>query len=158
MDNQMDHVTQKTPLLARLRSHRLTTTFVLLGTLSAGILVGSVITGRVSGKEQQAVDSSDARPLSIPDPVTLSTGFSKIAKEVGPAVVNINTKWPRRQHPAAGRHAGLLQSLLRRTERPGRSGWRGRIRWPRRRLAACAWFRLHRRLARIHHHQQPRGR
>ena len=87
----MDNLTPKTGLLARLRSHRLTTTFILLGTLSVGILAGSVLTRSVSGKEQ-AVDSSDARPLSIPDPVTLSNGFSKIAKEVGPAVVNINTE------------------------------------------------------------------
>ena len=92
LDSQIETKAPKTSLLARLRSHRLTTTFVLLGTLSAGILVGSVITHGVSGKEQQAVDSSDARPLTIPDPVTLSTGFSKIAKEVGPAVVNINTE------------------------------------------------------------------
>jgi serine protease Do len=77
--------------LARLRNHRLTTTFVLLGTLSVGILAGSVLTHGVSGKEQ-AVDSSDARPLSIPNPVTLSNGFSQIAKQVGPAVVNINTE------------------------------------------------------------------
>ena len=91
-DQQMGTSTQKTSLLARLRSHRFSTTFVLLGTLSAGILVGSVITHGVSGKEQQSVDSSDARPLTIPDPVTLSNGFSKIAKEVGPAVVNINTE------------------------------------------------------------------
>ena len=91
-DQQMGTSTQKTSLLARLRSHRFSTTFVLLGTLSAGILAGSVITHGVSGKEQQSVDSSDARPLTIPDPVTLSNGFSKIAKEVGPAVVNINTE------------------------------------------------------------------
>ena len=87
----MDTSTQKTGLLARLRSRRLGTTFVLLGTLSAGILVGSVLTHGVSGKEQQ-VDSSDARPLTIPNPVTLSNGFSQIAKQVGPAVVNINTE------------------------------------------------------------------
>jgi len=92
MNNQPDHSTPRPALLARLRGHRLATTFVLLGTLSAGILIGSVVTRNVSGKEQQAVDSSDARPLTIPDPVTLSNGFSKIAKEVGPAVVNINTE------------------------------------------------------------------
>jgi serine protease Do len=64
---------------------------VLLATLSAGILAGSVMTRGVSGKEQ-AVDSSDARPLVIPKPIDLSNGFAKIAKEVGPAVVNINTE------------------------------------------------------------------
>jgi serine protease Do len=88
----MDTSTQKTTLLARLRNRRLTTTFVILVTLSVGILAGSVITRNVSGKEQQSVDSSDARPLTIPNPVTLSNGFSQIAKQVGPAVVNINTE------------------------------------------------------------------
>jgi len=77
-------------LFERLRSHRLAATFALLTTLSLGILAGSVITRSVSGKEQ-AVDSSDARPLTIPSPVTLSNDFSRIAKDVGPAVVNINT-------------------------------------------------------------------
>jgi serine protease Do len=87
----METPTSKPGLVERVRSHRLTTTFVLLATLSAGILAGSVLTRGVSGKEQ-AIDSSDARPLSIPDPVILSNGFSKIAKAVGPAVVNINTE------------------------------------------------------------------
>lgn len=77
--------------LNRVGSHRLTTTFALLATLSTGILVGSVITRGVSGKEQ-APDSSDARPLTIPAAKTLSNGFSQIAKQVGPAVVNINTE------------------------------------------------------------------
>jgi serine protease Do len=75
----------------RIRSRRLPATFVLLGTLSVGILAGSVLTRSVSGKEQ-VVDSSDARPLTIPKPLDLSNGFAKIAKEVGPAVVNINTE------------------------------------------------------------------
>jgi serine protease Do len=74
----------------RIRNHRLTATFALLATLSLGILAGSILTRSVSGKEQ-AVDSSDARPLTIPSPVSLSNEFSRIAKDVGPAVVNINT-------------------------------------------------------------------
>src|ERR1700722_6011067 len=79
-------------LLSRIRGNRLTTTFVLLATLSAGILAGSVLTRNVSGKEQIGVDSTDARPLVIPSPVVLSNGFSQIVKQVGPAVVNINTE------------------------------------------------------------------
>jgi serine protease Do len=74
-----------------IRSGRLTTTFTILAALSAGILAGSMLTGSVSAKQQQ-VDSSDARPLVIPSPVTLSNGFSAIVKQVGPAVVNINTE------------------------------------------------------------------
>src|SRR5271154_1491257 len=79
-------------LFERIRSHRLTTTFVLLATLSVGILAGSILPRGVSGKEQQGVNSSDAKPLVIPSPVTLSNGFSQIVKQVGPAVVNINTE------------------------------------------------------------------
>jgi serine protease Do len=73
-----------------IRSGRLVTTFTILGTLSACVLAGSILTGRVSAK--QAVNSSDAKQLVIPNPVTLSNGFSAIAKQVGPAVVNINTE------------------------------------------------------------------
>ena len=68
-----------------------TSTVALLATLSVGIVAGSVLTRGVSGKEQ-AVDSSDARPLTIPSPSNLSNGFSQIVKEVGAAVVNINTE------------------------------------------------------------------
>jgi serine protease Do len=79
-------------LLERIRSRRLAMTFTLLATLSVGILAGSVLTRNVSGKEQSGVNSSDARPLIIPSPVALSNGFSQIVKQVGPAVVNINTE------------------------------------------------------------------
>jgi serine protease Do len=79
--------------IERLRSGRLSTTFALLAVLSAGILLGSVATGKVSGKESQRIDSTDARPLALPSPVALSNGFSAIVKQVGPAVVNINTDY-----------------------------------------------------------------
>ncbi len=100
----MDTPTSKfTSWLERMRSHRLTTTFALLATLSAGILVGSVITHGVSGKEQ-APNTSDAKPLVIPSAATLSNGFSQIAKQVGPAVVNINTEsLPKQSQTRRGR-------------------------------------------------------
>ena len=79
------------PLLERLRASRLASTFVILGTLSAGIVIGSVAVHGVRGNETQ-LDSSDATPLKIPNPVSLSTTFTQIAKDVGPAVVNINTE------------------------------------------------------------------
>ncbi|MGI4830479.1 MAG: trypsin-like peptidase domain-containing protein [Janthinobacterium lividum] len=80
------------------------TTFTTLGALSAVILAGSLLTGQVSGKEAQHVDSSDARPLVIPSPANLSNGFSAIAKQVGPAVVNINTEsTPKQQQQTPGR-------------------------------------------------------
>ena len=80
------------PLLERLRTSRLASTFVILGTLSAGIVIGSVAVHGVRGNEKTQLDSSDATPLKIPNPVSLSTTFTQIAKDVGPAVVNINTE------------------------------------------------------------------
>ena len=96
-------------LLARIRNHRLSSTFALLAVLSAGILAGSVLTRTVSAKDQ-AVDSSDARPLTIPKPLDLSNAFSKIAKEVGPAVVNINTESIPKQ--SANRRSGRRGQIV----------------------------------------------
>src|SRR5579875_2036748 len=89
--------------LARLRSGSLSTTFALLAVLTVGILLGSVATGKVSGKESQRIDSTDARPLAIPNPVNLSNGFSAIVKQVSPAVVNINTDYIPKQNNRRGR-------------------------------------------------------
>jgi serine protease Do len=88
----MDTPTNTPTLLERIRNSRLTATLTLLATLSVGILAGSILTRSVSGKEQSGIDSSDAKPLVIPSPVSLSNGFSQIVKQVGPAVVNINTE------------------------------------------------------------------
>jgi serine protease Do len=79
-------------LFDKARNGRLATTFLVLSALSIGILAGSVLTSSVSGKEAQHVDSTDARALTIPSPVNLSNAFSQIAKQIGPAVVNINTE------------------------------------------------------------------
>ena len=99
------HETPEGGLQQRIR-RRLTptTTFTALGAVSALILAGSLLTGHVSGKEGQRIDSSDARPLAIPSPVNLSNTFSTIAKQVGPAVVNINTESTPKQTP--GPHRG----------------------------------------------------
>ncbi len=78
-------------LFERLRAGRLATTFTILATLSAGILIGSVAAHSVKGQENK-IDSSDANPLRVPDAKVLSNTFSTIAKQVGPAVVNINTE------------------------------------------------------------------
>ena len=89
-------------LLDRIRTGRSGLALTILAALSAGILVGSVVTGNVSGKEMPQQTASDARPLTIPNPVTLSNGFSQIVKQVGPAVVNINTRSV--PHPKKGRN------------------------------------------------------
>jgi serine protease Do len=64
--------------------------FSIVATLALGILIGSVVSFGVKGKEGQK--SSDATPLTVPSPKTLSNTFSQIAKQLGPSVVNINTE------------------------------------------------------------------
>jgi len=106
MDTSATPRNTPTSLAERIRNHRLSATFALLATLSIGILAGSILTRSVSGKEQ-GVDSSDARPLVIPSPKDLSTGFARIAKDVGPAVVNINTETlPKQSSNNRLRHRG----------------------------------------------------
>ena len=81
-------------LLGRLRYRRLASTFTILATLSVGILIGSVIAHGVHGQESKQnakIDTTDATPLKVPAAKVISTDFSRIAKEVGPAVVNIST-------------------------------------------------------------------
>jgi serine protease Do len=78
-------------LLERLRSHRLASTFMLLATLSAAIVAGSFAAHGVRGQETQS-NSTDATPLKVVNSTIPPNEFVKIAKEVGPAVVNINTQ------------------------------------------------------------------
>jgi serine protease Do len=74
----------------RLKAHRWAYAFTILATLSVGILIGTVVSSGVKGKEGQK--SSDAAPLTIPAPQQLSTAFSQISKQLEPSVVNINTE------------------------------------------------------------------
>ncbi|MFZ0296600.1 MAG: Do family serine endopeptidase [Candidatus Sulfotelmatobacter sp.] len=76
----------------RLKTHRWIYSFSIVTTLALGILIGSVVSYGVKGKEGQKSSSSDATPLTVPSPKQLSGEFSQIAKQLGPAVVNINTE------------------------------------------------------------------
>ncbi len=73
----------------RIRARRWAYTLSILATLSLGILIGTVVSFGVKGKEGQ---KSDATPLALPAPQQLSNAFSQIAKQLEPSVVNINTE------------------------------------------------------------------
>jgi serine protease Do len=88
-----------------IRNRRLSATFSVLATLTIGILIGSVLSGRVHGQQAAGINSSDAAPLRIPDPVHLGNAFSQISKEVGPAVVNINTESTPHQDKSSRNHS-----------------------------------------------------
>jgi len=74
----------------RLKTRRWAYSFSIVTTLALGILIGTVVSYGVKGKEGQK--SSDATPLTVPAPQQLSSAFSQIAKQLGPSVVNINTE------------------------------------------------------------------
>jgi len=77
--------------LERLRRRRLSSAFVLLATLSIAIVAGSFAAHGVRGQEKQN-DSADATPLKVVNSTIPPNDFVRIAKLVGPAVVNINTR------------------------------------------------------------------
>jgi serine protease Do len=74
----------------RFKANRWAYTFTILATLTVGILIGTIVSYGVKGKEGQK--ASDATPLTIPAPQQLSTIFSQISKQLEPSVVNINTE------------------------------------------------------------------
>src|SRR5437879_11648881 len=68
----------------------LATAFVAL-TLVVGILIGSVISGRVSATKGFGFSGTTATALTVPDPIPSSSSFANIVNRVEPAVVNIAT-------------------------------------------------------------------
>jgi serine protease Do len=91
----------------RFKEKRWAYTFTILATLSVGILIGTIVSSGVKGKEGQ---KSDATPLTIPEPQQLSNQFTQIAKRLEPSVVNINTestiKNPHRRRARPGQGQG----------------------------------------------------
>ncbi len=95
----------------RMKTHRWVYTLSILATLSLGILIGTLISSEVKGKEGQ---KGDAAPLVLPtaQPTNnpLSQAFAQIAKQLEPSVVNINTestiKNPHRRRGLPGQGQG----------------------------------------------------
>ena len=83
-----------------LQKQKLLSFTLLLFTLSIGILIGTLMTRGVSAQKGQA--APDATPLTIPNPVELSTAFSQLAKRLEPSVVNISTTYLAKQGPSTG--------------------------------------------------------
>ena len=60
-------------------------------TLVVGILIGSLVSGRVSATKGFGFAGTTATPLTVPDPIPASNTFAGIVNKVEPAVVNIAT-------------------------------------------------------------------
>jgi serine protease Do len=76
----------------RLKANRVAYTLTILVTLTVGILIGTIISYGVKGKEGQGAKASDATPLTVPAPQQLSNTFTQIAKQMESSVVNISTE------------------------------------------------------------------
>ena len=69
-------------------------------TLTVGILIGTVISGKTSAMKNFAF-AGKATPLAVPDSIPSSNSFSGIVNRVEPAVVNISTTQVMEKKPSA---------------------------------------------------------
>jgi len=86
-----------------LKERRVLSSLAVLFTLSIGILIGTLVSRGVRAAQQTGCCLGAAQ-LELPAPQQLSTIFSKISKDVAPAVVNINTESSMR--PSSRRQRG----------------------------------------------------
>jgi serine protease Do len=78
----------------RLRNEKLLSFTLILFTLSIGIVIGTLISSGIkTASASSSAAAPDATPLTIPNPVELSTAFTQIAKQVEPSVVSISTTY-----------------------------------------------------------------
>ena len=71
------------------RERKFAATLLVAATLAIGILIGTVISGRVNATH--SILPSGATLLDLPNPVSLSNAFGAIVERDEPAVVNIST-------------------------------------------------------------------
>jgi serine protease Do len=79
---------------------------LIAATLVLGILIGTVVNGKVSAMRAFSFSGTDATALALPDPIPSSNSFSSIVTRVEPAVVNIATTQVMDRKSAHKRHPG----------------------------------------------------
>src|SRR5215813_261346 len=83
---------QAKELLDWARRRKIAASLFLVLTLGVGIMIGSVVSGRVSAMKTLATfGGTSATALAVPDPIPAASSFSGIVTRVEPAVVNIAT-------------------------------------------------------------------
>jgi serine protease Do len=73
------------------RRRKIIVSVLVVFTLAVGILIGSVVSGRVSAMKTLGFSGTTATALAVPDPIPSSSSFASIVNRVEPAVVNIAT-------------------------------------------------------------------
>jgi serine protease Do len=73
------------------RRRKILASFFVVMTLGVGILIGTVVSGKVSAMKTLSFAGTNATPLAVPDPIPAASSFSGVVTRVEPAVVNIAT-------------------------------------------------------------------
>jgi S1-C subfamily serine protease len=93
-------------LIQNLKKQKLISLSLMVFTLAAGIVIGTLVTGTVNAAKGQAV-APDATPLVVPPANSSPNEFTKLAKMVEPSVVNITTESTPKPQSARRRAPGL---------------------------------------------------
>lgn len=101
----------------KLREQKIASLLAVLGTLAAGILIGTVINTRFGWVSAQT-GATDATPLTVPPIANIGNEFTQLAKKVEESVVAIKVEIPAPKRGAQGEGAGI-GDLFRRFAQPG---------------------------------------
>jgi serine protease Do len=85
------------------RRRKILASAFLVLTLGVGIVIGSIVSGKVSATKSLSFAGTNATPLAVPDPIPSSNSFSTIVSRVEPAVVNIATTQVLERKPSTKR-------------------------------------------------------
>ena len=95
--------------LDRFRQQKLFSVSVIVFTLAFGIVLGTLLTTRVSAALGQS-GSSDATPITIPPVKKLANDFTRLAQMMDPSVVYITTDYTPKQQNAKGKRRSTPQA------------------------------------------------
>jgi serine protease Do len=82
--------------LNNLRKQKVLSITLLLFTLSVGVVIGTLVNGSASAQRSEG-GAKDAAELTIPNPTSLSTAFTQLAKQMDPSVVFIKSSYAPRE-------------------------------------------------------------
>src|SRR5579863_89163 len=105
-------------LFHRMRQQKVLSVSLLLATLTLGILIGTVLNTGVHAAHDGQTAAPDATPLIVPAADHADSEFTKLAKRLGPSVVNITADYT----PKADPHEKRIQPPSDEDETPGNGG------------------------------------
>ena len=73
------------------RRRKMVAAGLIAATLTVGIMIGTLVSDRVSAMRSFSFSGTNAAALALPDPIPSSNSFNGIVNRVEPAVVNIAT-------------------------------------------------------------------